>query len=342
MSAHGGHRTLLAAYPARLRRKHGGELVATLMEATGGRPTRSERGWLVLDGLRERFRPPARRPLAVVAAVLAMLVGGALGAALGSWAGTAGYPALPDAAALSQRILPGLEQSGSSDRYLFASAPVAAGTGIEQAAQRIHQKLAADGWRTGPVTAGDASPGLTDVHFAAENAETRLDVYVYRYADGTEGIQLAGWPQRPASYLPLTIAGTLLGLAAGWLAGVALAHRIRAARRPRRSTVLATVGLVAVLPSAAGFVASLVRYLTVADPVGTGELVHSRGFAFAPTVDLMRALDLGEGWFLSPSDLEQLPIWGFALIAVAAIIARPRRGDLAGEPGNRENSRVVA
>ncbi len=102
-------------------------------------------------------------------------------------------------------------------------------------------------------------------------------------------------------------------------------HRLRAARRVRRSALLTAAGLVLVIPSAVGFLASLVRYLTVADPLGTGELVHARGFAFGPTIDLMRAYDMGEGWFLTPSDFQQLPLYGFALIATAAILARPRR-----------------
>lgn len=37
----------------------------------------------------------------------------------------------------------------------------------------------------------------------------------------------------------------------------------------------------------------------------------------------MRALDLAEGSLLTPGDLGNLWIWGFALIAVAAIAARP-------------------
>jgi hypothetical protein len=57
-------RYLLSAYPARLRRKHGPELIATMVEMAGpdGRPTRADRLRLMLDGLRERFRLPARRP----------------------------------------------------------------------------------------------------------------------------------------------------------------------------------------------------------------------------------------------------------------------------------------
>jgi hypothetical protein len=292
------------------------------MAGPGGRATRAERRQLVLDGLRERFRPPTRRPLAVLAAVVALLIGGALGAAAGSWLGTWGYAALPDVrSALAQP-----EVSSTSDHYLYAGGAVPAGTDIRQAVDRTSQRLAADGWTTGPIATGDGSDGvLPNLHFAAENDDVRLDVYGYPDAGGAPAISIAGWPKRPASYLPLTIAGALLGLLAGWLTGVASAHRIQAARRPRLSALLTATGLILVIPSAVGFLASLLRYLTIADPLGTGELVHAEGFAFGPTLDLLRALDLGEGWYLTPSDLQQLPLYGFALIAIAVILARPAR-----------------
>ncbi|GIF22698.1 hypothetical protein Ate02nite_54280 [Paractinoplanes tereljensis] len=315
---------LLAAYPARLRRKHGAELIETMAEMAGpgGRVTRGERQQLVLDGLRERFRPPTRRPLAVVAAVLALLIGGAFGAAVGSWLGTLGYADLPDVrSALAQ---PGV--SSNSNHYVYADGTVPAGTDLRRAVEATSQRLAADGWTTGPVISGDGSDGvLANLHFAAENADVRLDVYAYPDAGGQPAITIAGWPKRPASYLPLTVAGVLLGLLAGWLIGVALSHRIQAARRPKLSSLLTATGLLLVIPSAIGFLASLVRYLTIADPLGTGELVHAQGFAFGPTIDLLRALDLGEGWYLTPSDFQQLPLFGFALIAIAAILARPNR-----------------
>jgi hypothetical protein len=330
MSTRDGHRAVVAAYPARIRRKHGAELIDTLMEMAGPsrRPSRAEKSLLVLDGLRERFRPPVRRPLALVAAILALLVGGALGAAAGSWLGTFGYGTLPDGDALAKRVLSSTASGSTSGYYLNAAAALAAGTDIRAAAESARQKLAAEGWRTGPIETGDGTDGvLANVHFAAETADARLDVYAYPDADGQPYLDIAGWPQRPGPYLPLTIVGALLGLVAGWLTGVALAHRIQAANRPVISTLLTAVGFILVIPSAAGFVASLARYLTVADPLGTGGLVHAHGFAFGPTIDLLRAMDIGEGWLLTPSDFQQLPIWGFGLIAVAAIAARRTRED---------------
>jgi hypothetical protein len=187
---------------------------------------------------------------------------------------------------------------------------------VRQATETTRGKLAAAGWRTGPVEVGDGSDGiLANFHFRARSSDVELDVYAYPDANGAPSITLTGWPARPASYVPLTVAGMLLGLVAGWSSGVALAHRIQAARRPQRSAGLAAAGVVLIVPSAIGFVASLAQ----------GELVHQHGFAFGPTIELLRGLDLGEGWYLTPGDFEQLPIWGFALVAAAAILARPGR-----------------
>jgi hypothetical protein len=330
MSRRDGRWAVAAAYPARIRRKHGAELIDTLVEMAGhgGRPTRADRSLLMLDGLRERFRLPVRRPLALVAAVLALLVGGALGAAAGSWLGTFGYHTLPDGEALAKRVLSSTASGSTSDFYLEAGGVVTAGTDIRAAAESARRKLATEGWRAGPIEAGDGSDGvLVNVHFAAETTGARLDVYAYPDAGSAPYIDITGWPQRPAAYLPLTIAGAMLGLIAGWLTAVALAHRIRAATRPIIGTLLCAAGFIFVIPSAVGFVASLARYLTIADPLGAGELVHAHGFAFGPTVDLLRAMDLGAGWPLTPSDFQQLPIWGFGLIAIAAITCRRARED---------------
>lgn len=318
--------TVLAAYPARIRRKHGAELIDTMVEMAGpgGRPTAAAKRMLMLDGLRERFRPPVRRPFALVAAILALLVGGALGAAAGSWLGTTGYTALPDGAALAQRVLSGPVDVSAGDRYLHISAAIPDGTDAATAAESARRELAAEGWRTGPLTTGDGSDGvLANVHFTAENDDTQLSVYAYPNAGDVAFLSLAGWPQRPTAYVPLTIAGALLGLLAGWLSGVALGHRIQAAGRPMIGALLAGLGFALVIPSAIGFVVSLARYLTISEPLGTGELLHADGFAFGPTRDMFHAYDLGEGWILTPGDFSLLPLWGFALIIIAAIVSRP-------------------
>jgi hypothetical protein len=324
-------RTVLAAYPARIRRRHGAELIDTMLDMAGpgGEPTRKARVLLMVDGLRERFRPPVHRPIALVAAILALLIGGALGAAAGSWLGSFGYATMPDGAALAERVLPAPATGSTGDLYMQGDSGFGDAVDARAAAESVRQRLAAEGWRTGPLQTGDGADGvLANVHFYADTDQTFLDVYAYPNADGVGFLMLNGWPQRPAAYLPLTIAGLLLGLVAGWLTGVALAHRIQAAGRPIVSTVLTALGVLLVVPSAVGFVASLTSYLTTATgQSGSGHLPHVYGFAFGPTTEWMRSMDIGEGWILVPGDFAVLPIWGFGLIAIAAIAARPGRAD---------------
>jgi hypothetical protein len=323
-----GYGHLLSAYPARLRRKHGPELITTMVEMAGpdGRPARSDRLRLVLDGLRERFRPPARRPFAQVAAVLALLIGGALGAAAGSWLGTLGYPAMPEAQTFAQRILPATDKigAGNASRYLWAGETLHDGTDVRQAVAESRRKLAAEGWQTTPIRFGGIVTGYT---YTATKDGLRLDIDSTSDAkQGALSIGFSGRPERPTVYLPLTLAGTLLGLVAGWLTGVALAHRIRASRRPVTNAVLAGTGLVLAIPSAAGFVASLLSYLTADQPTPTGgALLHEQGFAFGPTAETLLWLhlpDLSVGVQQVAEGLQQLWIWGFALVAVAAVLAR--------------------
>jgi hypothetical protein len=66
------------------------------------------------------------------------------------------------------------------------------------------------------------------------------------------------------------------------------------------------------LGSAAGFVAALPSYLTSDQPTPTGgALLHVAGLTFGPTEETLIWLRL---W-----------IWGFALVAVAAVLARRSR-----------------
>jgi hypothetical protein len=326
MSTHSGHEPLLVAYPARLRRKHGAELIETMHEMAGaqGAPTRGDKWRLVLDGLRERLRPPARRPYALVAVALALIVG-ALGAAGGSWLGTSVHAAMPDATSLAQQAFPTTQglTAGNANDYLWTAVDLPAGTDRRQAADGSRQKLAAAGWEVSPIRSSSLVP--SDYFTAVkDHVQIQVEVDADGTADGgTEGI--TGFPQRQASFTALTLAGTLLGLLAGWLAGVALAHRIRASRRPRTSALLTTAGLALVIPSAVAFVASLVRYLATDDLIGDHASVHTEGFAFGPTIDLLGAVYQGTGWTLTAETFRPLLLGGFALVAVATVLAQPRR-----------------
>jgi len=319
-----GYGRLLSAYPARLRRTYGPELVATMVElAPGGRPGRREQLRLVADGLRERFRPPVRRPFALVLAVLALLIGGASGAAVGSWAGTAGYPALPD----PQRILPvGESHADRTSHYVFAWETLRDSAAVRRAVEDSRRQLVAQGWQATPVHFGGVVTGYS---FTAEKDSVRFDVHsASDPAQGELYIAVSGRPLRPAAYLPLTVAGILLGMTAGWLIGVALAHRIRVSRRPMTSQILAMTGLVLAIPSAAGFVVSLMSYLTAAEPTPiSGAMMHEEGFSFGPTAETLLSLRVSEwpvsDWpLVSVQSLQLLWIWGFAMVAVAAVLAR--------------------
>jgi hypothetical protein len=100
------YRRLLLAYPRSYRRRHGTEMVTTLLEmAEPGRrrPAAGEAWHLLASGVRQRFRVP-RRPLAVLAAVLVALTLGAFGAAAGSWAGERTFAELPSDAAANELV----------------------------------------------------------------------------------------------------------------------------------------------------------------------------------------------------------------------------------------------
>jgi hypothetical protein len=334
VSAGDSFRPLLAAYPARLRRRHGAELIETMLEMAGpeGEPSRADRLHLAVDGLRERFRPPATgRPLATVAAVLALLVGGALGAALGSFAGSFLYPKLPSAVSLAPEIAqpggtPGYR--GSFPTYAMAMDDLAPGVAPRDAVELARQRLNAAGWATTSIVDGDGN-----VHFRASTDNTELSVYAY--TGSYRFIQIAGWPARPAAYLPLTIFGLLLGMVAGWLLATALAHRVAAARRRRLTVSAASTGLVLLLPPAVTFFMSLGYYLFATDPVDGGGLLHTDGgFTFGPTVALIRGLGLSTQVANLP--YLELTVFGFALVLVAAIAARPRKAGEATEPVNAQ------
>jgi hypothetical protein len=84
-------RRLLRAYPSGYRRRHGDEILTTLMDTAGPgrqRPTAHEVRDLLTSGLRQRFRLPVGR-LMLLGALLTAATAGALGVAAGSAAGWA-------------------------------------------------------------------------------------------------------------------------------------------------------------------------------------------------------------------------------------------------------------
>jgi hypothetical protein len=310
------YRPLLLAYPARFRRRHGSELLTTMAEM--GTPSRTDLWHVVLDGVRERFRLPAGRPLAVLAAVLALLVGGALGAAAGSAAGSLTYADLPKpeavaAVAMDPAGTPDVRSGGDTDLSLMDALPP--GADLKAVADRSRQRLSTAGWAVGPVIADSGN-----VHFQASSATVELDIYAYGLE--TPLLQVTGWPTRPAAYLWLAVAGTLIGMLAGWLLAAAAAHRIANARRRRLGAGLALTGLLALLPPATMFAMSLGYYLTATSTPGP-EGMPAPG-VLAPSLSLVRSLGL-TGSLAVDQTYQLLTFLGLAAIAVAMLLARPGR-----------------
>jgi hypothetical protein len=101
------YRRLLLAYSGEYRRRHGTEMITTLLEMAGPgrlRPSAGEAWHLIASGVRQRFRLPSGRPLGVVAAILVALVMAVFGAAAGSLAGARTFTPLPSEAAAMELI----------------------------------------------------------------------------------------------------------------------------------------------------------------------------------------------------------------------------------------------
>ena len=308
------HRVLLSAYPARLRRRHGAELITTLTEVAQGRPSRADRLHLVADGLRERFRLPVRRPLGVVVAVLAALAGGAIGLAAGSWAGEQTYPSMPAAVSAAHQILGPDARPDRLERERFELEVVerfAAPAEVERRVREIHHRLGGTGWSVTPVD--------DQRMFWAQSGSLRVSVWGLAGPDPS--VEVLGYPVRPATYLPLVLGGLLMGLLAGWLVGAALAHRLTASRRPVPAVAVAALGAVTLAVPAARLYQGLVIFLRRDDGFGVGALVHD-ALAWMPWPLRDPAVfpdSLGPG-------LRTL-LAGSALVVLAAVIApRPDAG----------------
>lgn len=322
---------LLAAYPARLRRRHGAELITTMAEVAGpAGPSRADRWHLVLDGLRERFRLPPKQPLAVVAAVLACLIGGAIGAAAGSWAGMWTLPAVPAASEVASLAVgpdATLEEHRTQERLWFRQGGhLKPGIDATEAAGRARDRLAAAGWTTTPVAVSGGTDGIhfRRAEFDAEKSGARLLVVAY-YTDDSL-IDVGGWSLRPPTYAPLVLGGMALGLLAGWLAGAALTYRIAGGRRRRMSALLAGAGLAVMLIPSYSIYQYLIEYLPNRPGTGVNDFVH-RALAFSPLASTADGLHLGLGWTDYPWLNKAFVVAGLVAVVAAAVIAQPGRHD---------------
>ncbi|WBB48673.1 hypothetical protein O3597_26970 [Verrucosispora sp. WMMA2044] len=343
-----GYRTLLLAYPRRHRRRHGTEVVTTLLEmAEPGqrRPRVAEALHLIGSGLRLRFRLPVGRPLVAVAAVLTALIIGGFGAAAGSWLGAQTFADLPDDAAMASLT----QQAGGDETLhsLYSSSPWTADTASSFSwvhgtwdAEQVRQRLAADGWSvsgftsvTGMVGTLDDTGSLVEIplngtRFTAESDGLMVNVTGWNPAAGNSSVDirsdvsLLAMPQRTAVFLPLVVVGTAAGLLTGWLVAAAVAYRMAAAPPGRRRAAAALWGatLAALALPAVALYGNVMRVFRDGSVEGGPPLtVHS---AFTP----------GEYYPFGPQWLVlALTVAGLVVAVAATVTARP--GEQPPQPG---------
>ncbi|GAB1689603.1 hypothetical protein [Krasilnikovia sp. M28-CT-15] len=275
------YRRLLWAYPRPYRRRHGVEILTTLLDMAEyghGGPTVAQTLHLVACGIRQRFRLPFRRPFAMLAAVLAAIALGALASTGGTWLGwQTGTPVPSDD---QMRALTGAMLGGKQTRVeLFPwetgmrgpAVGVVANVVTTYSADRVRAALTAAGWRLVVFT---EQPGGLVVDWVGNDpvvvpgkwlfiTATKDGLTLDGYSsytigganygvDGATDARIDVWQLENAAVRPLTVAGLLVGAIAGWLMVAALSARLRHAGRAQRATVAAlsvTAVLAAVVPT---------------------------------------------------------------------------------------------
>jgi hypothetical protein len=314
------YRRLLLAYSGGYRRRHGTEMITTMLEMAEpgrSRPSAGEAWHLVASGLRQRFRLPSGLPFAWLAAVLVTLVLGVFGAAAGSWLGQRTFADLPtraEAEKLGKAMVPDpayvfsprMSQAGRADFLSFSVGPRGATSGWTVEAAR--NRLTATGWT---VTEFTIHPRPAKITCATDNGqescsfETRDAALMAErgglilrgtatdfLADGSGGsiggVSATVFAERSAAYLPLTVAGALLGALVGWLLAAALAYRIRsvAPGSGRLAAAFAGVAVTTAVPVAWLIVINAVmlsEHLTYNGPVYTLHSAFRAGsYPFGP------------------------------------------------------------
>jgi hypothetical protein len=333
------YRRLMLAYPAPYRRRHGSEIVTTLLEMSPParrRPPLGDAVHLIATGLRQRFRLPSRRPAAWAAATLVTLVLGAAGAAAGSWLAARTYAALPGRdgfSAVSRLAGDGtgrVEQRDATPHAVTSWWSHTDDPGWTAAAAR--DRLAATGWTLTGVRAlpGGQSYGadgrvipMTRTVFDATRNGLHLRVFGTVSA-GHRLVSVSMWPQGNDSRWPLTVAGAIIGLLAGWPLAATVAYRLRGvtAGRARLPAGLIFAALAALAVPAAACYANLGLMVRAAGDGGPPVTVH-RAFTAGPFETW--------GWtWMVP----QLSAAGLLLLALAAVaVARyGRGGEVAADP----------
>ena len=373
------YRRLLLAYPGGYRRRHGTEIVTTLLEmAEPGRrrPAAAEAWHLLASGVRQRFRVP-RRPLAMLAAALVAVTLGAFGAAAGSWAGERTFAELPSEAAADRLVATAVanpaesgvghprettrpvrwREPGYADRVQLTALleQTRPGPTPGWTVEQTRDRLAAAGWTiTGfevrplnpesPEELAARGPHARYEHLrrAARLTAERDGLILYgqvvdaigppapddlppgvtRYADVLEAAVFA---RRTGGYLPLTVAGAVLGGLAGWLLVAGLTYRMRGSRS-RRRTAAALTGLALAAASLPVYVVLLNAALLAWHAGDTSQPVRTLYDQLLPG----DSLGIGPAWLIIACVVAAA---GAATAAVLVASAGRGRSDAAVQPG---------
>ncbi|MFV2103854.1 hypothetical protein [Micromonospora sp. LOL_024] len=257
-----GYRALLLAYPRRHRRRHGTEVITTLLEmAEPGqrRPRTGEAMHLIASGLRLRFRLPAGRPFMTIAALLTALTMGGFGAAAGSWLGAQTFADLPDEAGVA-RLTQLAGGVGEPSQYRVETNWHATRTNATEwvaatwDGEQVRQRFADEGWSVSELTAVSglrvtvgADGTTTEVPLRGTQFDAESDGLVIQVhgliADDGGGVSVDAGPMRTAAFLPLVVGGAAVGLVVGWLVAAAVAYRMAAAPPGRRVTASGLWGI---------------------------------------------------------------------------------------------------
>jgi hypothetical protein len=219
---------LLLAYPARFRRRHGDDLIGTMMDVAGpGGPRPMDLCHLVIRGIGQRFRVPSG--VALVAVMSAALIAGGFSAAATSWVAAHAQDPAPSVASIVGAVVP-LEETDHDNDVTTADLVVAPGADPAAVVNLVGDYLRNVGWAVSPWVASDSVEARDgDLRLRAQGVGGSVYVYVTRAAD-------------PA-YFAATVAGLVIGALAGWLFAAAFAYRIVDARR-RFAAVSAGTGLI--------------------------------------------------------------------------------------------------
>jgi MFS family permease len=350
------YRRLLLAYPGSYRRRHGSEILTTLLEMAGPeqhRPDRAERWHLIAGGLRQRFRLPAGKPVAVLGAVLAALILAGFGAAAGSWAGwrtAADLPSDATIAATVQRLggaAPGRPAHRAGSPWTRVQADTDADNADRTTSAQMAAILAAQGWRrvggdestpaNGTLMPEVSVPPSDGTPIAADGPVTVRMLYsrIVNVRDGLRLIAVANIivdpgekvldgrvvvsyaAIEPAVVRPLVVAGAVLGGFLGWLLAAAVAQR---SRRRRLPVLVAGAALLTLFLPAFALYGNAVRVFATSR--AADDMSYAVHAAFTPG----RYYPYGPGW-----QVLALSLAG-GVLAAAALPLPYRRRPLEPEP----------